>query len=329
MLHLVPRVRGGRWLFAAVVFAGMLTIFVFAIRHLQARGDDIERVFSYGPALFFCAIIAYIVPVFDYITARTEQAVDDLRPHLDLPAAAIDDIHASIARKPVGRILRTIVLGVVFWLLQSWLLAGGWRGMLYGLQHSPLSFLVSTVPLLVWLTLTTAVFALIDNARVFRRLTAHVRSDLLDPSSVSPFGAMAVYSTLVVIGAQACFPLMWVSGPINAWTTVPGVVMMLPVTVMLLLMPLLPLQSRLRAAKHAALEVVQTQVNERRQSQAGAPERDPVLHGMLAYRHEITSVSEWPVDFAALMRLLSYAVIVPLTWIGAALIEMLVNQFVN
>ena len=46
---------------------------------------------------------------------------------------------------------------------------------------------------------------------------------------------------------------------------------------------------------------------------------------MLTYRHEVESTSEWPFDTSVMGRLGIYLVIPPLTWVGAALIEMLLD----
>jgi len=46
---------------------------------------------------------------------------------------------------------------------------------------------------------------------------------------------------------------------------------------------------------------------------------------LLNYRREIAQHSTWPFDIGNLTTLLFYLIIPPLTWVGAALIENLVN----
>ena len=50
------------------------------------------------------------------------------------------------------------------------------------------------------------------------------------------------------------------------------------------------------------------------------------LNDLLQYRREVNSTSEWPFDVGALSRLALYLIIPPLTWVGAALIENLVDS---
>ena len=46
---------------------------------------------------------------------------------------------------------------------------------------------------------------------------------------------------------------------------------------------------------------------------------------LLSYRREVSQLSTWPFDLGNITTLAFYLVIPPLTWVGAALIENLVN----
>jgi hypothetical protein len=48
---------------------------------------------------------------------------------------------------------------------------------------------------------------------------------------------------------------------------------------------------------------------------------------LLAYRREIRAISEWPFDLGSATRFGLILVIPPLTWIGAALVERLLDAF--
>ena len=50
------------------------------------------------------------------------------------------------------------------------------------------------------------------------------------------------------------------------------------------------------------------------------------LAPVLIYRREIAEASEWPFDMSVMGRLALYLIIPPLTWIGAALIEILIDS---
>jgi hypothetical protein len=169
------------------------------------------------------------------------------------------------------------------------------------------------------------VHALVDNARMFRRLAGTVDVDVLDSSALIPFGRMAVSSTLLVIGAQSLFSIMWLGGDIDAWTSIPGLVPTTFALVYLFLAPVWPIHKRLKLAKQEQLSVVQQQINQ----VSSRPQRDMSdLATLLTFRREVASVAEWPLDISVVARFSLYLVIVPLTWIGAALIENVVDLFI-
>jgi hypothetical protein len=187
---------------------------------------------------------------------------------------------------------------------------------------------MSVGPLLVWVSMTCAVHGLVDNARLFRRLTSQVHIDLLDTRTLTPFGHMAVSSTLMVIGSQASFSIMWLDAGTDPWTTIPGLIPTTAALAFLFVAPVWPIHNALKATKRAELARLQTQINAARDV-CEDEHNYASLAPLLAYRREILSIHEWPFDLSIMARLSLYLVIVPLTWIGAALIENLVDVFVN
>ena len=324
MLRILPDGRRGEWLGALVIFVVLLLAY--------AAGDQPDvpaHVFHWPAGLFFCATLAYIVPVFQFITRRTEQALDQLTPYLNLPSSDIAAARSAISTKTSGWMAANLGFAITFWLFQSWLLAGSWQSMMVAISSTFGGFLMAVGPLLVWITLTCACHALVDNARLFQSLARHLKLNLLDTRPVLPFGRMAVNSTLVVIGAQALFPLMWIGGTISWWSTVPGLVTTTGALVYLFVAPLWPVHRQLRQLKAAELARAQEELNERLATGEDNWAAKEDLAGLLAYRREINEIGEWPIDLSVIGRLLAYAVIVPLTWIGAALIEIVVDAFVG
>ena len=75
LLRLVLPVRHGRLLTGLLLLSVLLPFFYLGVT---------EAVEDRTPALFFSLIIAYIIPVFSFITAKSKEALLDLRPILDL-----------------------------------------------------------------------------------------------------------------------------------------------------------------------------------------------------------------------------------------------------
>jgi len=327
MLLLVPPVPCGRW-WAALAFllAGSAVYGVAGV--LLARNPAYSGSFPWSIPLFFVCAVAYIVPMFHYITMRTHKALDDLGPYIVSPQR-LAELHEAIDHRPTRWIVRTTVLSTGLWLLQSRLLAGSWESMWLQVTSGYASLVFVLGPLLVWLTMVAAMSALVQNALTFRRLVPQLDSDIFEPDSYMPIGRMAVTSTSVALGGMALMSLMWLGGPIDWWTTLPALIIFAPLVVLLLLLPVLPMHRKLLAQRRVAMDEAQHALREARRSKD--PDETSIAHqaAALSMRREVAELSAWPLDVGTVARFLSYSVIVPLTWAGAALIEMAVNALLD
>ena len=323
LLRLVPDVPGGRWLCAGITFGLLLAVFWIAgVFTAEDSGRN-----TWPAALFFCAILAYIIPIFHYVTSRTEAAFDELKWQLDLDAATVERLRNRISAKSARWLMVNSAMGTLVWILQSRILAGSFSMMGRVFTTDSENFAMAVGPLPVWIFMFCAIHALVDNGRLFRGLTARVTIDLLDTPALNPFGRMAVSSTLVVIGAQALFPIMWLGGDQDPWTSIPGLFGTTLALCYLFIAPVWPLHTALRGAKHVELARLRHDINGLRTDKTAQGYGD--LAPTLVYRREIASAAEWPFDLSIMSRLGLYLVIVPLTWIGAALIENLVDLFIS
>ena len=279
-------------------------------------------------ALFFCAILAYIIPIFHYITRRTEAAFVELAPFVSAERETIARWQSGISHKSGQWFFIYTLLGVGLWLLQSWMLTGGFSIMMESIVGDTISLVMAFAPLPVWLVMTWVTVALIDNARLFRKLAARISVDLLDASRVKPFGRMAVSSTLIVIGAQALFPIMWLGADTDPWTTIPGLAFTTLPLIYLFAAATWPVHRALHNAKLRELQLLQERISGLRREGSDVAS-DPALTSLLVYRREVAEAAEWPFDISIVARFGLYLVIVPLTWIGAALIENVVDLFIR
>ncbi|MEM8547043.1 MAG: hypothetical protein AAGF46_02650 [Pseudomonadota bacterium] len=325
MLALVPNHRHGRLISAVVIL--LLGTSVYALAdYLRSLPSASNRGFlSWSVAMFFVTAVAYIVPVFHYISQRTRQSLYQLAPYLP-QSTDIDALTTEVERRTVGWTFRVTLVAVALWLIQSRLLAGSWLLMWERTLGGFVNIAMDWGPLPVWLTMCTSMSALVHNALLFRRLVRQLDVRILEPESFMPVGTMAVTSTLVVLGALALLSVMWLGGPLSWWTTLPALAFFSPLIAMLLLLPVLPLHRRLREQRLAAIQAAQAEVTRVHAPDAGASVAERAA--ALSLRREVARLPAWPFDVPAIIRFISYAVIVPLTWAGAALIEILVNAIV-
>lgn len=281
--------------------------------------------------MFFALILAYIVPTFDFITCRTVEAYDDLRPVLDIHDDHWAEKRHGIDHKPRRWILITSLLGLILGFMHAWLIQGSPLDLFISITENRVNLIMNLATLMVWTVMTTVITALADNALLFANLGRdYVRIDLLNTKALTPFARVAVISTLVLIGAQAAFPLMFIEGEFNVLTVLPGFLAITIPMVIILVMPLWPIHRRIQTAKKQEFSAIQLEINQQAAGNQDLISDQPALQTMnslLAYRREIMQVSEWPFDIGAITRLGLYLIIPPLTWVGAALIENMVDMF--
>ena len=322
ILKLVPGFRYGGWLAALLIFSLLYPLFRLGIDEHGAIST---------PALFFSLIIAYIIPVFSFITARAEEALRELAPLLpansEEPPLSRDRLQTVSGKILLAQLLSGTVLG----LGHLSFIRGSITQMLQGLLNSPTALITTFGTVLVWVVMITVISMLVQQAVLFAKLGAKIHISLLNTQALVAFGRVASYSSLAIIGALAMFPLMNLDSRIEMAEGLPGAVATVGPLIMIFFIPVWPVHRRLSALKKEALKALSVRL----ESCLGddddtqpPPEKMAELTSLLAYRREISQVSTWPFDLSSMTRLLLYLVIVPLTWAGAALIERLVDLFV-
>lgn len=324
---LVPPVRLGRLITGFALFFSLVVLFA-AAGALQPDGPP-ELAETRLAALFFSVLIAYVVPMFHFISERTMRALEELAATA-AQTESTQDLQGLIAHarhrvlhKPRGWLAAVLGLGITCAVLH--LAALLTVGRLADIEPTArAATIVGTT--LTWTVLMLVLASLMDNALYLRRIAAIVPLNPLQPASVRPIARVAVASTLAVVGAQAAFPLLMIDASASPITSVPGLVATAVPMVTLALLPVWPLHVRLRDARQHLLDAI-----DRRLDALGmvAPSDVPAVDALLAqlaYRREVRAASTWPVDLSIAARLAFYITIPPLTWVAAALIERVVDQ---
>jgi len=328
VLRFVLPGRYGRWITGLLLFVFGVAVYRFG----GIFGTTAEEIPSElkSVALFFCVVVAYLVPTFHYVSERSEIAIDSLEAEIDpdqrLLLVGGTSLRDQISHRSLSWQVFNLFIGTMFWLVQSWFLAGGFAGMLNSLTGSVTAALMAVGALPVWLTFSLAIHAMINNAQLFRRLARVVKVDVLHTDSLMAFGRMAVSAVLVVVGAQASFSIMFFGGVDTPWAWGPGLVLTTIAMGYLLFGPVMPLRDRLRSGKALALADVDSALRSTSGlGQLADHTNRRQVSELLAIRQQLRAVPEWPFDMDLLARLGIYLIIVPLTWVGAALIENVVD----
>jgi hypothetical protein len=320
LLKLVLPIRYGRAITGLLLLSALLLLFY---------AGSAETTEHRPPALFFSLILAYIVPVFSFITAKAQEALRALRPILDLDAADFEQVYQRLDSASLPMILASLCGGALAGFVHLVFFSHSVAAAIETAVSSASGLLSVLGTLLVWVVMTTVITQLIQQAVVFGHLGGKfARVSLLDTRKLRPFARVSIFSSLAIIGALALFPLINLEGGLNLAESVPGAVATLGPLIVMFIIPVWPLHQRLLRLKNQELARVLEKIEASIDAPGGVGLGSDALETLvplLTYRREISQLSTWPFDLGNITTLAFYLVIPPLTWTGAALIENLVN----
>ncbi len=150
-----------------------------------------------------------------------------------------------------------------------------------------------------------------------------VRIELLDPERVAPFSRRALRGVLVFVLYMAIVSLLIPSVGVIA-TTIGAVIGASLLAAAVFLIPLIPLQRKIHAAKQSELARLRADI--RRENEARNPgdedwTRLAGLAGLIAYEQRIEKVSTWAFNTPTVVRFLLYVSLGIGSWLGAAFVE--------
>ncbi len=272
---------------------------------------------------------AYIVPVFSHIVDRSVAAFDEIEGMLSASLEECAQWRRALTHHSSRWFLTVSAFALTMGVCNITLLeSSGDRGLVDDILSGHGNYATYGGILLIWVAMTTAVFALISNAYLFAQLGRRLRIDLLHSPAPLSLARVAVLSTLSIIGAQTLYVLVILDADTGWVIILPGFVATMMPTLALFLIPVWPLHQRLQTAKHDELAMINHQLEHVRPEGVTALDNAESLdqiNRLLLYRREIREASEWPFDMPALTRLGLYLILPLLTWVGAALIESLVD----
>jgi hypothetical protein len=151
--------------------------------------------------------------------------------------------------------------------------------------------------------------------------------ELLDLRPLAPLVAWGLQIVLVWAVWFAILSLFFIGpGPVNLGNWL-GIIPLLVMAVGALVLPVRGVHRRIRAAKRAELDRLRAAiVAERERGLASDAEASPRLANLVAYHGLVASVQEWPFDVATWLRFGLYVAIGAGSWVGAALVERLLER---
>lgn len=323
-LRLVIQGRFGKLITGILILCLLLPLFYLGSHEYSAEPT---------PSLFFSLVIAYIIPMFSHITARTAEALQRLKPQLTLDDDTFDLMRIRLYSGRKGMAALDLCIGVFCGFVHMSFVTGSFSAALARLVPGAAGFASMVGALLVWVVMTTVISMLIQQARIFARIgRKHVRISLFSAHNLLPFGGVSISASLAILGALTLFPLIGLEGGLDMKEIVPGAVAISVPLLVLFFMPVWPVHQRLASLKAGELAAANKRIDDYIAKNSGGEEANvilklnPQLTTLLAYRREIAESPTWPFDVGNVVKLALYLVIPPLTWVAAALMENLVDS---
>lgn len=169
-------------------------------------------------------------------------------------------------------------------------------------------------------------FLLIWNASAVSRSARQIRRiDLFDASLVKPYAQQGVRSSLLAVVSLSISANLWVDPNSPTVATAISVLMLVGASVFALLLPTRGIHLRLKALKEAELKHVRRAIASRRDPETRTVDDAQQLRADLAIERRLMEISEWPFDAGSYGRVALYVFLGFGSWVGAALVERLLE----
>ena len=278
---------------------------VMILEHLTPRAQMI------GTSIMLSLLPGYLIGAYVHLHRATVKTLHELGA-----AHGAAPIDSELTR--VSRFVWILIPLLV--LYSSWQNRGVFEGLYAGLPSGPIDYVSVVSSWFLWAVIAFFLAWRIPATLKLRRFAANLDVDVFNLQSLRPLTNLAAKDVLVIAGAMAFMPLQSLDAELRWINYEGGVYVGIPSALLMLVIPLTGGRLAIVAAKAKRLAEVRRLI-------AAADRGDVVrLETLLAHEQRIEELPDWPFDAQLAMKLFGYAVIVPLAWVGAALVENIVDQ---
>lgn len=167
----------------------------------------------------------------------------------------------------------------------------------------------------------------LHNGVTLYRIGKRVEIDLFNLDPLNSFGRIGLNDLLIVVGAMALTPLQSIDQEFR-WVNYENAVYVgVPSAFILMLLPIWSVHRRIRRRKTQLLEEINAEIDRLPRTLALADVGH--LNALLDLRAHVQHCRSWPMDLSIFSRVVLYVLIPPLAWIGAALVELTLDSFLQ
>lgn len=167
---------------------------------------------------------------------------------------------------------------------------------------------------------------LVWTAVAISRTAKHIRDiDLLDTALVKPYAQQGVRSSLLAVISLSISGNLWLDPNSPSVATFTTLILLVAAAILALMLPTWGIHQRLKASKRSELRQIRRAIARRRNPDTRSLDDAQQLRADLAMEQRLTGVSEWPFDAGSYGRVALYVFLGLGSWVGAALVERLLE----
>ncbi len=177
----------------------------------------------------------------------------------------------------------------------------------------------------MWAIIAIALFFIFQDDWLFYQYGRLVRVNIYDLDKLNAFGRAVLSQFLMVVGALALTTLQSLDRQFQWDSYIYGLYVGIPSAIIIVLLPTWTIRQNIRKEKALALESINTEIQ---LSSTGLDNESLLrLNSLIARREQVQHTRTWPMDISIFSRFLFYVFIPPLAWLGAALVEVMLDSF--
>ena len=189
---------------------------------------------------------------------------------------------------------------------------------------SNVMYAIALAQILLWSLVGLLLAARFHVARAFYNAGKRVKLDIFEISNLKPFGQAGLTDALLIVVALAITTLQSFDALFRVDNYTNALLVALPAITVLMVTPMYSLHRRIVERKNEELQRIDERVLAAPKDLSG--EHMTQLESLLQRRERVKALPSWPIDISVISRLLLYAILLPLAWLGTALVEMALDR---
>ena len=180
--------------------------------------------------------------------------------------------------------------------------------------------------LMIWTLMAMLLYMRTHAAKQFRAASEMVPVDIFETSNLRAFAQVSLTDVLIVVAGLVLSTVQSLDFSFRLDNYSKALIVLVPTLAYISIYPIWGLHKTMKQMQKSQLEELNSLITAAPRSLS--PDDVTHLERLLQRRERVTAAPVWPIDITFLQRLLIYIIVPPLAWVGAALVETLIDGMI-